>query len=168
MSGAAGFSAAPWALERSGAAPAAPAAAVTARKLRREYWTLIVCSFGDVVARRWLRHSGRAGLPAPDSPRCQEFPGRAPAAFGAHVDWRVPRVAYTMSVPPRLFARFVVALMCLVHVGLGIAANPGTHGRTTADGYLCGGHLAPAAIASLAGVVPDVFSEAYRQLTGSG
>lgn len=73
-----------------------------------------------------------------------------------------------MSVPPRLFARFVVALMCLVHVGLGIAANPGTHGRTTADGYLCGGHLAPAAIASLAGVVPDVFSEAYRQLTGSG
>jgi len=57
--------------------------------------------------------------------------------------------------------------MCLVHVGLGMAAS-GTSGRTTAESYLCGGHLSSAAIASLADVVPEAFSEAYRQLTGSG
>jgi hypothetical protein len=67
-----------------------------------------------------------------------------------------------------LLTRCVIVLMCVMHVGLGMAAGINHHRGSAAEGYLCGSHRSADAIASLAGVVPEVFAETYRQLTGSG
>ena len=72
-----------------------------------------------------------------------------------------------MSVLPPRFTRFIVALMCLLHAALGVAGSFASHGESAAHGYLCGA-ATPAAVAALADKAPEVFAEAYRQLTGAG